>query len=140
MLAMYPAVFYENELGGYTVIFPDLNSAITEGKDKQEAMEMAIDCLAGFLYTSGIDGEIIPKPSDILDINLKDYVKDIDYESNDAFVTWVSVEVEEYSKCHFKKSVRKTLTIPAWLDKEARKAKINFSKTLQEALLQKLHQ
>ena len=135
MLSMYPAVFYKNELGGYTVIFPDLEYAITEGKDEFEAMEMAVDCLAGFLYTSSIDEEEIPKPSD-----LQEFLKDKDVNIKEAFKTLVSVDVEEYAKLHFDKSVRKTLTIPAWLDKEARKAKINFSKTLQEALLQKLHQ
>ena len=140
MLSMYPAVFSENDLGGYTVIFPDLQSAITEGKDKQEAMEMAIDCLAGFLYTASIDGEKIPKPTDIKEINIQDYTNYTNVEKKDTFATLVSVDVEEYAKLHFDKSVRKTLTIPAWLDKEARKAKINFSKTLQEALLQKLHQ
>ena len=140
MLSMYPAIFYKNDLGGYTVIFPDLKYAITEGKDEFEAMEMAVDCLAGYLYTALIDEEEIPKPSDLQDINLKDFLKEKDTDINEAFKTLVTVEVEEYSKCHFKKSVRKTLTIPAWLDREARKAKINFSKTLQEALLQKLHQ
>ena len=140
MLSMYPAVFYKNDLGGYTVIFPDLKYAITEGKDEFEAMEMAVDCLAGYLYTSLIDEEEIPKPSDLQDIDLKDFLKDKDTNIKEAFKTLVTVEVEEYSKSHFKKSVRKTLTIPAWLDKEARKAKINFSKTLQEALMQKLHQ
>ena len=134
MLSMYPAVFYKNEIGEYTVIFPDLEYAITEGKDEFEAMEMAVDCLAGFLYTSSIDEEEIPKPSD-----LQEFLKDKDVNIKEAFKTLVSVDVEEYAKLHFDKSVRKTLTIPAWLDKEARKAKINFSKTLQEALLQKLH-
>ena len=71
---------------------------------------------------------------------LQDFLKDKDVNIKEAFKTLVSVDVEEYAKLHFDKSVRKTLTIPAWLDKEARKAKINFSKTLQEALLKKLHQ
>lgn len=139
MLSMYPAVFYKNDLGGYTVIFPDLKYAITEGKDEFEAMEMAVDCLAGYLYTSLIDEEEIPKPSDLQDIDLKDFLKDKDTNIKEAFKTLVSVDVEEYAKLHFKKSVRKTLTIPAWLEKEAREAKINFSKTLQEALMKKLH-
>ena len=50
----------------------------------------------------------------------------------------VSVDVEEYAKNHFEKSVRKTLTIPAWLNKAAQEKQINFSKTLQEALLAKI--
>ena len=50
----------------------------------------------------------------------------------------VSVDVEEYSRNHFEKSVRKTLTIPAWMNAAVQEKKINFSQTLQEALLAKL--
>ena len=55
-----------------------------------------------------------------------------------AFVNMVSVDVDDYAKTHFEKSVRKTLTIPAWLDTAAKQQHINFSQTLQEALLQKV--
>ena len=55
-----------------------------------------------------------------------------------AFVTMVSVDVTEYAREHFERSVRKTLTIPAWLNKAAQEKHINFSQTLQEALLAKL--
>lgn len=142
MISMYPAIFFKEEPEGYSVLFPDLNWLGTCGENKQEAMEMAIDCLAGYLHTSWLDNDKVPEPSDIKDIDVKFYAKELgdNSEDIDAFVTMVSVDVEEYAKLHFSKSVRKTLTIPAWLDKEARKAKINFSKTLQEALLQKLHQ
>ena len=51
----------------------------------------------------------------------------------------VSVDVAEYARDHFEKSVRKTLTIPAWLNTAAQERKINFSQTLQEALIEKLH-
>ena len=47
-------------------------------------------------------------------------------------------DVEEYAKYHFEKAVRKTLTIPAWLNVAAQEKHINFSQTLQEALLMKL--
>ena len=50
----------------------------------------------------------------------------------------VSVDVEAYAKTHFEKSVRKTLTIPAWLNAAALEQGINFSQTLQEALLAKV--
>lgn len=51
----------------------------------------------------------------------------------------VSVDVDSYAKEHFNKSVRKTLTIPAWLNTAALEQGINFSQTLQEALLSKVH-
>ena len=50
----------------------------------------------------------------------------------------VSVDVDAYAKEHFEKSVRKSVTIPSWLNKEAEEAGINFSKTLQEVIITKL--
>ena len=46
MLSMYPACFYK-EAEGYSVVFPDLNNLATQGDTFEEAMEMAVDCLAG---------------------------------------------------------------------------------------------
>ena len=57
---------------------------------------------------------------------------------NGAFINMVSVDVQEYARSHFEKSVRKTLTIPAWLNAVAQEKKINFSQTLQEALIAKI--
>ena len=62
MLSMYPACFYK-EAEGYSVVFPDLNNLATQGDTFEEAMEMAVDCLAGYLYTCKRDGETIPTPS-----------------------------------------------------------------------------
>ncbi len=56
----------------------------------------------------------------------------------EAFVNMVSVDVAAYAKQHFEKSVRKTLTIPAWLNAAALEMDINFSQVLQEALLAKV--
>ena len=50
MLSIYPACFYEETNGQYSVIFPDLNHLATFGDTFEEAMEMAVDCLAGYLY------------------------------------------------------------------------------------------
>ena len=56
-----------------------------------------------------------------------------------AFVNLVTVDVAEYAKTHFEKSVKKTLTIPEWLNKAALEQNINFSQTLQDALKARLH-
>ena len=50
MLSIYPACFFKEADGGYSVIFPDLNWLATQGDNLQDAMEMAVDCLAGYLY------------------------------------------------------------------------------------------
>ena len=140
MLSIYPACFYKEE-DGYSVIFPDLNYLATQGDSLEEAMERAVECLAGYLYSSKIDGETIPKPSPLTDIDPVAVSKEIapDEPIGEAFVNMVSVDVDSYAKEHFNKSVRKTLTIPAWLNDAALEQGINFSQTLQEALLSKVH-
>ena len=66
------------------------------------------------------------------------HCREVDKKYADAFTNMVSVDVKAYAKEHFDKSVRKTLTIPAWLNTAAQEERINFSKTLQEALKSKL--
>lgn len=61
MLSIYPACFYK-ETAGYSVIFPDLNDLATQGSSFEDAMEMAVDCLAGYLYSCKMDGTEVPSP------------------------------------------------------------------------------
>ena len=140
MLSMYPACFF-TEGDGYSVIFPDLNWLATQGDTLEEAMEMAVDCLAGYLYSCKIDGDDIPKPSKLSEIDPEAVAREIDPEGPvcEAFVNMVTVDVEEYARMHFEKSVKKTLTIPAWLNKAALEQNVNFSQVLQEALKTRLN-
>ncbi len=138
MLSIYPACFYEED-NGYSVIFPDFNYLSTCGSTLQEAMEMAVDCLAGTLFSAKIDGEDIPEPSGIENIDAKKISKELGFENKNNFVNFISVDVDEYAKTHFNRAVKKTLTIPEWLNEAAISKKINFSKVLQEALIAKLH-
>ncbi len=136
MLSMYPACFFKEE-NAYSVIFPDLDLA-TCGETIEEAMTMAIDCLAGRLRWLKQDGDPIPEPSPMNSIDLTAVSKELEIEPKDAFVNMISVDVEAYAKEHFDKSVRKTLTIPAWLNTAALEMNLNFSQVLQEALLAKV--
>ncbi len=137
MLSIYPACFFKEEKG-YSVVFPDLNWLATSGETESEAINMAVDCLAGYLFMLKNDGEKAPKPSDMKDISIKKIARELDAGTEGAFVNMVSVDVDEYAKLHFEKAVKKTLTIPAWLNAAAIEKKINFSQTLQEALLRKV--
>ena len=137
MLTIYPACFFKEE-NGYSVVFPDLNWLATSGNSEMEAMEMAVDCLAGYLYMLRRDGGEVPAASSVSDVSLAQVAAELDADPKNAFVTMVSVDVDTYAEKHFEKSVRKTLTIPAWLNKAAQEKHINFSQTLQEALLAKL--
>lgn len=138
MLSAYPACFLKEE-NGYSVIFPDLDYLSTCGETVEEAFSMAIDCLAGYLYRLKEDGETIPTPSLMSELSPSDIARELDIEPGESFINIVTVDVEEYAKSHFEKSVKKTLTIPAWLNQAALEQNINFSQTLQEALKAKLH-
>lgn len=138
MLSAYPACFIKEE-NGYSVIFPDLNDLATCGNTLDEALAMAVDCFAGYLYWLQKDEETFPKPSTPNEINLTKMTEELEVSSENAFINIVTVDVAMYAKTHFEKSVKKTLTIPAWLNTAALEQNINFSQVLQEALMSKLH-
>lgn len=138
MLSTYPACFFQ-ETDGYSVIFPDLNWLATCGDTLEEAFFMATDCLAGYLYTCQREGETCPAPSSMDAFDLTAIARELEIPDAQGFINMVSVDVAEYARLHFEKSVKKTLTIPAWLNNAALEQNINFSQVLQDALKQKLH-
>ena len=138
MLSAYPACFIKEE-NGYSAIFPDLNNLATCGRTLDETFTMAVDCLAGYLYWLQKDKETAPLPSSIGKINPTEIAKEMEVSPDGAFVNIITVDVAEYAKAHFEKSVKKTLTIPAWLNKAALEQNINFSQVLQDALKAHLH-
>lgn len=125
---IYPAIFTVEADGGYSVAFPDIESCYTQGDDLGDAMEMAEDVLALMLYGYEKEGRTIPSASAI------DAVK----TSGQEFVSLVKADTMEYRKRFNNKAVKKTLTIPEWLNEEATAKHINFSKLLQNALIEKL--
>ena len=140
MLSMYPACFYKED-DGYSVIFPDLNYLATQGDSFEDAMEMAVECLASYLYIAQRDGEDVPAPSSLVNIDPVAVAKELDPDLpvGEAIVNLVSVDVAEYAKKHFEKSVKKTLSIPAWLNEAAVAQGVNFSQVLQRAWKEQLH-
>lgn len=130
MKLIYPANFHYEEDGGYSVEIPDLLGCVTQGNNLEEAMEMAQDAALGWILTSIEDEEEIPTPSNIQNIKI---------EREKGFVTLLLLDIDKYTeKYGTKKSIKKTLTIPEWLNKRAEKIGVNFSQTLQEALLNKI--
>lgn len=127
MKYVYPAIF-TNEEDGIIVVFSDFESCYTSGVDLIEAMEMAQDVLSLTLYDLEELQITIPIPSNIKDIKVKE----------NSFVSYIECDTNEYRKMNDNKAVKKTLTIPSWLNDEAIKRDINFSQTLQEALVTKL--
>lgn len=140
MLSAYPACFFK-ESNGYSVIFPDLNWLSTCGESVEQAFQMAVDCLAGYLYTCQQEGTTPPSPSPLEAVSLPAITSELGLEGveENGFINIVTVDVAEYAKVHFEKSVKKTLTIPAWLNRLAMEQNINFSQVLQDALKAKLN-
>lgn len=137
MLSVYPACFFK-ENNGYTVIFPDLNGLATCGETLDRAMAAAVDCLAGYLYMLKREGDVFPQASGMENIDINEIALELEIDCVESFVNIITVDVEEYAKVHFEKSVKKTLSIPAWLNSAAIEQNINFSKVLQEALIVQL--
>lgn len=139
-LTSYPAIFYKEDDGGYSVIFPDLKGVSTCGDDLEHALYMATDCLAGYIHSAEIDKEEIPQPSHIQDITediIQNELEEL-YDKSKVFVNIISVNVAEYAEKHFNKAVKKTVTIPQWMADMAESKKLKLSKILQEALKEKL--
>lgn len=126
----YPAVFHIAEEGGFWVTFPDIPECMTEGDDLEEAYKMANDAL-GLAITSRLeDNEEIPDPTKITDLEELE---------KDEFMAIIEFDIDEYRKKYSSKAVKKTLTIPEWLNKEAIDKGINFSKVLQDALIKEIN-
>lgn len=124
----YPAIFTPEEDGTYSIDFPDLEGCYTCGDSIEDGLEMAEDALALVLYGYEKDGREIPAPSAPSALTL----------SGNEFVNYVACDTMAYRKMYNNKAVKKTLTIPEWLNEAASAMGLNFSQVLQEALLQKM--
>ena len=129
MKLTYPAIFYPCETSaGYTVEIPDLPGCVTEGESLADAIFMAVDAASGWVLDELEEGKPAPKASALNDIT----------PEADGKVSLIALDMDAYAEKYSTKSVRKSLTIPAWLNTTAEKQGLNFSQVLQEALKQKL--
>ena len=119
---LYPAVF-EPENGRYNVVFPDLPDCYTCGDDLTDAMRMAQDVLTDVLADHEERGEPFAPPSSL----------DALTAPNSAVKTLVLADTDAWRRAHAAKAVKKTLSIPQWLNTAAEARGINFSQTLQDA-------
>ena len=124
-LTVFPAIFtFDGQY--YNVDFIDLKGCSTFGNSIQDAYAMAQDAMG--LYLDNMTN--FPKPSlDFSNISLKE----------NQFVSFISIDMDDYRRKFNNKSVKKTLTIPEWLNYLAEKNNINFSQLLQEAIKGKLN-
>ena len=132
----YPACFYPAEEGGYNVIVPDFNSAGTQGDDLKEAIYMAEDLIANLIKSAIENGENVPKSSN----PTNDMLEPEEYGEGFLSVVLVDMDKKEKEFKEMSRAVKKTLTIPQWVNKKASAMHINFSQTLTDALIAKMYE
>lgn len=101
----------------------------TQGKSIADAIEMARDAIGLVGIDMQDDGEHLPNPTDLVDVQAP----------IGAILSLVDVDFAEYRRKNDLRTVKKNCTIPSWLNFEAEKAGINFSAVLQNALKNELH-
>lgn len=125
MLFVYPAIFHKDH-DSFWVEFPDLEGCQSFGDTLNETVEAAQEALSGYLLTLLEEGREVNSPSDISLLSIKE---------SGSFASLVSCELNPYKDM---KAVKKTLSIPSWLNERATAMGINFSQVLQEALMAKM--
>lgn len=125
-MIVYPAIFTK-ESSGYCVSFPDVDGCFTEGKNLEHAAKMAMEAVDGVIATMVDMGLKVPTASD---------AKDIQLESDSERIVMICCNYEKLLRKN--KAVKKTLSIPEWLNEAADKQHINYSSVLQDALRQAL--
>lgn len=123
MKYVYPAVFEPAAEGGFIVTVPDIPHCYTSGKDMAQAIEMAQDAIAMLLVDYENEGRDIPSPSDLDALNTM-FPK-----------SFILADTDAWRKEFDSRAVKKTLTIPSWLNAKAERAGVNFSQLLRDALM-----
>lgn len=124
MSKVYPAIIHKED--GYWIEFPDLEGCSTCGATLGETLDLASEALGLYLVSLSESGTAIPAPSDIGEI-----------DATDGRVIYIYTDMNKYRRDT--RAVKKMLSIPAWLAKEAENQNVSLSKVLQEALIEKLN-
>ncbi len=122
----YPAIFYKEE-DGFWVSFPDFPECFTEGDNMEDAYKMAVEALGLAITSRKNENEALPVPTTPDKLH-----------ATDGVLVIIEFDILEYCKKHNSKAVKKTLSIPEWMNEEAIAMGINFSQVLQEALMIKI--
>ncbi len=124
MKQVYPAIIH-NEDNNFWVEFPDIEGCFTDGETLEETLENAEEVLGLYLATLEEKGQSLPEPSSMDSIT-----------PSDGYSTYITTNMNKYRRNT--KAVKKMVSIPEWLSKEAEKNNISLSKVLQESLLAKI--
>ena len=119
---IYPAVFHGNEDGTYTITFPDFPGCISEGKTLGNAMVMAQSALSQWIEYLTDKKEAIPEASGMQSVEIEE----------GEFVNLIRADVKDG------RAVRRTVSIPKWMDERVSETGLSLSRVLQDALKERL--
>lgn len=120
---VYPAVFHENGDGTYTITYPDLPGCISEGKSLGNALYMAQAALSQWVEFMNEKKQSLPLASTSEDVSV----------CEGEFVNFIRAEVKDG------RAVKRTVSIPKWMDDKVSEYNLSLSRVLQDALTEKLH-
>ena len=129
MKYVFPAIFTPEEKGMYSVSFPDIKGCYTCGDNLEHAIVMAEDALCLTLYDMEINKDSIPSASSISSVGTND----------NEIVTLIRCDTEFYKRFYKSKAIKKTLSIPEWLNEAAIAQGLNFSQILQDGIKSELN-
>ena len=124
----YPALFHITEEGSFTVFFPDIPECLAQGDDLTQAYELAVDALGLAVTIYDRQQRPLPASSDPRAIIPK----------QGAFLVVIEFDMLAYKKRTSSRAIKKTLSIPQWMNEAAMDMDLNFSQVLQEALFAKI--
>lgn len=127
-ILFYPALFHILDDGSFKVSFPDIPECVAQGDDLAQAYEMAVEALGLALTICERQHRALPVGSDPRTLA----------PERDAFSVVIAFDLSAYRKRTNSRAIKKTLSIPQWMNEAAMAMNINFSQVLQEALLAKI--
>ncbi|MCF4152612.1 type II toxin-antitoxin system HicB family antitoxin [Dethiosulfovibrio sp. F2B] len=131
----YPAILgYDVATTQYYVLWPDLPGCTTTGTDEDEALGNAREAMSLHLWGMEDDGDAIPAPTPIQQLDLSEYEED----GNKFVVVLVEIWMPSFRERMETKAVNRTVTLPGWMDREAKQASLNYSQVLQDGIMERL--
>lgn len=115
---VYPAVFAANDDGSYTITYPDLPGCISEGKSLENALEMAQSALTQWIGYLNEKKQTLPKPTPIKKVSVDET----------EFANLIRTDVKDG------RAVKRTVSIPKWMDEKVSESGLSLSRVLQDAL------
>ena len=119
---VYPAIFHPNDDASFTIVYPDLPGCVSEGKSLENAIFMAKAALEQWLKYLTDKNMSVPDASRVADIEIE----------GGEFVNLIRAELRD------KRAVKRTVSIPKWMDDKAKESGLSLSRILQDALSEKM--